>query len=146
MAKTLALALAALSAALPTSALACSVVITREPTYREQMNEARATVERASAIVDGEVIEPARRDVESGKIVPATVRVHRVLKGDVGPTIRIGEETSCDIFFDRPGEKWRFVLFGGPQVFTTWVDYSNARAIDRVLKSDRRKDWPLDPR
>jgi hypothetical protein len=146
MAKSLALSLVACTAILPTSALACSVVVTHEPTYREQMKEARDTIERASAIVDGEVIEPTRRDSATGAIIPATVRVHRVLKGDVGPTIRVGQETSCDISFEQPGQKWRFVLFGGPDVFTTWVDYSNARAIDRLLKSDRRKHWPLNPR
>lgn len=110
------------------------------------MVSARATVERASAIVDGEVIEPARHDAATGTFLPAKVKVHRVLKGQVGDTVRVGEGDSCDILFDRPGERLRFVLFGGPDIYTTWADNSSAREIDRVLKSDRRKDWPLNPR
>ena len=146
MAKNLAAILTSLAVIVPAPAFACSVVVTHPPSYRERMVEARATVARASAIVDGEVIEPARRDARTGLVVPANVKVHRVLKGQVGDIVRVGEETSCDIFFDKAGERSRFVLFDGPDVYRTWVDYSNARAIDRVLKSDRRKDWPLSPR
>lgn len=145
MAKNLAATLAIALAAMPIQASACSVVMTREPTYREQMTHARKTVEQASLIIDGEVIEPARRNPDSS-IIPARVKVYRVFKGSVSENVWIGEETSCDIFLDQPGERMRLLLFGGPDVYTTWVDYSNARAIDRILKSDRRKDWPLNPR
>lgn len=146
MAKNLALTLAALMTMTSAPTLACSVVVMHEPTYRERAKDARDTVERATLILDGEVIEAARRDATTGSVIPATIKVHRILKGDAGSVVRVGEETSCDIFFDQPGERWRFVLFGGPDVYTTWVDYSNAREIDRVLKSDRRKDWPLNRR
>ncbi|MFS2111119.1 hypothetical protein ACCC88_15620 [Sphingomonas sp. Sphisp140] len=142
MAKRLALIgfLAAIATA--PAAHACSVIVDHEPTYAERRAEARKTIADAAAILDGEVVEPA--DIKTHK--PAKIRVVRVFKGEVPEFVYVKSFTSCDIDFTTAGERWRFVLQNGPQVYSTWVDYSNARHIDRLLRSDRREDWPLFPR
>jgi hypothetical protein len=137
MAKSLALLGLIALAAVPQAANACVVIHTRAPTYFELRTQAKKTVAEATAILDGEVIEAGTRDK------PARVRVVRVLKGEVPEIISVGEFDTCDIRFETVGERWRFVLQRGPDVYSTWVDYENARQIDRLLKSDRRKDWPF---
>jgi hypothetical protein len=138
MAKCLAVLGLAFALSLAAPATACSVVVAHEPDYWEQRDAARQSVARASAIFDGEVVEV------SGGV--AKVRAYRHFKGEPRDYYLVGTETSCDISFDKVGERWRFVLRGGPDMFYTYEDYSNARAIDRLLKSDRRKDWPLELR
>jgi hypothetical protein len=123
----------AISAASP--AVACEVVIDHPPDYWEQLDKAKATIAAATAIFDGEVVEV------NGGI--AKVRAYRHFKGEPRDYYLVGYYNSCDIMFDKVGERWRFVLLGGPEYFHTYEDYSNARAIDKLLKSDRRKDWPL---
>ncbi len=139
MAKRLALlGLLVAFSAIP-AAHACSIVITHEPTYAELRAEAKKTVANANAILDGEVVEAG---VDGG--APARIRVQRVFKGNVGEFVQVyGSSGACDLNFGRVGQRWRFVLFGEPGHYTTGVDYTNARYIDRLLKSDRRKDWPL---
>ena len=34
------------------------------------------------------------------------------------------------------------ILTGGPDIYDLEIDGSNARAEDRLLGSDRRRDWP----
>ncbi len=142
MAKRLALSgfLAAISMA--PAAHACTVIVDHEPTYAERLADAKKTITAATAILDGEVVEPA--DIQADK--PAKIRVVRAFKGNVPEFIHVKSFTSCDIDFTTAGERWRFVLQNGPEIYSTWVDYSNARDIDRLLKSDRRKDWPLNRR
>lgn len=139
MAKRLALLGLLATVATAPAARACSVIIDHEPTYAERRADAKRTIADATAILDGEVVEPA--DLAKGK--PARIRVVRAFKGDSPAFIRVKAFTSCDFEFTTAGEHWRFVLQGGPDVYSTWVDYSNAAHIDRLLKSDRRKDWPL---
>jgi hypothetical protein len=138
MAKRLASFLLALCIAVaPGVANACSVVVDGDPPTRaERRAEAAKTVAQASAIYDGVVVEPATRDR------PAKVQVTRVFKGPVVEFFYVQEFDSCDIFFDTLGERTRFVLFRGPEIYSTWVDTSTAEEIDWVLKSDRRKEWP----
>lgn len=73
---------------------------------------------------------------------PAVVRVERVLKGPQVASLRVGERTSCDLALTREGEHLRLILVGGPDVYFTNLDYSNALYEDRLLNSDRRKVWP----
>lgn len=121
---------------LPAPARACSVVQTQEPTYAERRRQARERIEQATAIVDGEVIRPLTASE------PALVRVTRILKGDPREFVMVGERTSCDVALTQMGERLRLVLVGGPDVFFLPEDYSNAVQEDRLLGSDRRRDWP----
>ncbi|QNA86250.1 hypothetical protein G4G27_21420 [Sphingomonas sp. So64.6b] len=116
------------------------MVVDHEPTWAENSAAARRVVEEATAIFDGEVIE-----AEVAGVSPARVRAVRMFKGSRQDEFLIEANDSCDLFFDRVGERSRFILFGGPERFSTSIDGSNARAIDRLLKSDRRKDWPFVP-
>lgn len=130
------LAVAALFWVIP-AANACSVIVDHEPDYFERKAEAKRILSFATLVVDGEVIEPGT------STKPARIKVARVLRGPPVDYVLIGEGDSCDIAFETKGERWRFVLQGGPEIYTTWVDYSYAREIDRLLGSDRRKDWPI---
>ncbi len=139
-ASILAMIFATASGATANSAHACSVVILREPTVAEQRSAAVLTIEQATAVVDGEVVRPFVRGEE-----PALVRVSRVLRGEPREFVQVGEQTSCDIALTRPGQRLRLILTGGPDVFYLPVDYSNAAEEDRVLGSDRSRDWPYYP-
>lgn len=123
----------------PASVRACSVIVTQEPTRAERRREARDLIEQATAIVDGEVIRPFTNSE------PALVRVTRVLKGEHREFVMVGERTSCDVALTQMGARLRLVLVGGPDVFFLPVDYSNAVHEDRLLGSDRRRDWPYHP-
>jgi hypothetical protein len=120
----------------PGVANACATVVAKDPTRTERMLRAREAVAQATAIIDGVVIQPMQADR------PAIVRAERVLKGPQALTFKVGERTSCDLELTREGEQLRLVLFGGPDVYFTNLDYSNARYEDQVLGSDRRKLWP----
>lgn len=124
---------------LPASAGACSVVATQELTEAERRHEARDLIEEATAIVDGEVVRPYSASE------PAVVRVTRTLKGEHREFVTVGERTSCDIALTQVGTRLRLILVGGPDVFFLPVDYSNAINEDRILGSDRRRDWPYQP-
>lgn len=93
-----ALLMLALSPVLPTAAQACSVIVEREPTAQERRRAARQALERASAIVDGEVVRPF---VRGGQ--PALVRALRVLKGPQQTYFEVGEESSCDEPLEQAG-------------------------------------------
>ncbi|QNP44567.1 hypothetical protein H9L15_15860 (plasmid) [Sphingomonas daechungensis] len=104
-------------AALPSApAFACSIVL--PPDYEgssAQRRNIKLEIEKASAIVDGEVIRPWTHET------PALVRVHHVLKGDVEEIIEVGGEGAggdCSIALERVGERSRMILNGGPG-FTT---------------------------
>lgn len=73
---------------------------------------------------------------------PAKVKVERVFRGPKVEFFYVAAFDSCDIFFGTVGERNRFVLFRGPDIYSTWVDSSNARQIDALLGSNRRRDWP----
>lgn len=120
----------------PATAHACSIVVTREPTPSEKRREAEELIERATAILDGEVVRPLSASA------PALVRVERVLKGEDRQFVSVGERHSCDVALTRSGQRLRLILVGGPDLFYLPVDYSNAPAEDRLLGSDRRRDWP----
>lgn len=120
----------------PGIANACATMVAKDPTRAERMLRAREAIAQATAIIDGVVVQPMQANR------PAIVRAVRVLKGPQASTFNVGERTSCDLALTREGEQLRLVLFGGPDVYFTNLDYSNARYEDRVLGSDRRKVWP----
>ena len=121
----------------PASANACSIYVPRPQTPAEQRAGARAAVEHAAAIIDGEVIRPF---VRGGP--PALVRVHRRFKGPQQAEFEVGELTSCDTALTAVGERSRMLLYGGPDVYFIRMGIVSARAVDRLLGSDRRRDWP----
>lgn len=120
----------------PATAYACSVTVLREPTPYERRLQAEELIERSTAILDGEVVRPFSSEE------PALVRVQRVFKGEDRLFVLVGERDSCDVPLMRTGERLRLILVGGPDLFYLTVDYSNAAAEDRLLGSDRRRDWP----
>jgi hypothetical protein len=136
--------LAFATAILPTApAAACSIVLPRD--YEGSSQERRdvlQSIQNASAIVDGEVIQPWTTKS------PALVRVHHVLRGIASEVIQVGGEgagADCSIALERVGERSRMILNGGPEVFDLFYDQSEARLEDHFLKSDRRKVWPYFP-
>lgn len=135
MVRTIILALGLL--ALAGEAQACTI-IRRPQTQAQNMQDARARVDGATAIIDAEVIEPYRDDLS-----PAVVRAERVLKGPKQAQFQVGMVTNCDLVLDRVGERRRLILYGGPGVFHTPIDGAGAAYEDRVLGSDRRKVWPF---
>jgi hypothetical protein len=132
--------LAALAGVAP-AAHACSIVADHQPSYWERRDEAKRAVARADAILDGEVVEAG---VDGG--APAKIRVHRIFKGAVGDFVYIyGDSGACEMPFDRAGERSRILLYGTPDHFVSSIVPPDDRALDRILKSDRRKDWPFNP-
>ena len=123
--------------------LACSIVLPRDYEGSSlQRRNVKLAIEKASAIVDGEVIRPRTREA------PALVRVHHVLKGNVKEIIQVGGEgagADCSIALERAGERSRMILNGGPELYDLFYDQSEARLEDRLLRSDRRKVWPYYP-
>lgn len=113
------------------------MVVTREVTPRERQNDARRIIEQATAVIDGEVVRAS-----DGNGTPALVYAYRVLKGQQKQWFDVGERTTCDVTLTEVGERLRLILIGGPDGYFLPVDYSNAHAEDRVLRSDRRKEWP----
>lgn len=136
MAKGLVLLIVFAAALVPSAASACAVVIDHERDYFERKAEAKRILSFATLIVDGEVVEPG------SSTTPAKVKVARVLRGPQVDYVMVGPGDSCDMTFEVKGERFRFVLQGGPDLYTTWVDNSYAPEIDRMLGSDRRKVWP----
>ncbi len=136
MAKRLILAAAFAAATVPSMASACAVVVDHEPDSAERKAEAKRILSFATLIVDGEVVEPGT------DTTPARIKVARVLRGPAVDYVKVGPGDSCDMIFRVKGERFRFVLQGGPDTYTTWVDNSYAPEIDRMLGSDRRKVWP----
>ena len=125
----------------PGTAGACSMNAPRPLTPVEAQAAARQVIDHAAAIIDGEVILP----VVPGR-TPALVRVHRRFTGPARGEFEVGIMTSCDVPLVRLGERARMVLTGGPDVYFIrmgmGVGPGVAAAIDRLLGSDRARDWP----
>lgn len=139
MSRTLGMSVvAATLLALPAPALACSI-IARDWSPYELQAQARERIERATAIIDGEVVRPL------SNTEPALVRAERVLRGPDQAFFEVGEFTSCDIALVRTGERLRMILYGGPDVYFLSIDASNADYEDRILGSDRETVWPYFP-
>ena len=121
-------------------AMACSIVVDPNRTYFEHFREVRKYIERASSIIDGEVVRPAIWGKQT-----ALVYAHHVLKGAPGPWFEVGGGGGgdCTIALDRKGERMRMVLSKGPEEYLLFFDQSDAQIEDRILRSDRRKVWPF---
>ncbi len=130
--------LAMLAMLAPAAANACTMAAPRHPpTPAQAQAAARAAVDGAAAIVDGEVIRP----FVPGRAA-ALVRVHRRFKGPEQAEIEVGVLTSCDVPLMRAGERARMLLHGGPEIWFIRMSMVSEREVDRVLGSDRRRDWP----
>jgi hypothetical protein len=121
----------------PGAANACSIYLPHPPTPAEERAGARSAVEHAAAIIDGEVIRPL---VRGG--APALVRVHRLFKGPQQAEFEVGALTSCDVALMAIGERSRMILTGGPDLYFIRMGIVSEPAVDRLLGSDRRRDWP----
>lgn len=132
------LALPLLLVLAPVPAQACSVIADHIWSPAEQRAAARRAIASATAIVDGEVIRPF---VRGG--APALVRVHRRFKGPEQELIEVGERHSCDVALTATGERSRMILVGGPDVyFLDSLTNGSPHIVDRLLGSDRERDWP----
>lgn len=122
----------------PGAAQACSMLARPNPTPAEAQAAARLAIDQAAAIVDGEVIRafiPGRS--------PALVRVHRRFKGPDQAEVQVGMLTSCDVALMRLGERQRMILAGGPDIYFIRMGVGgDGVAVDALLGSDRRVDWP----
>lgn len=116
-------------------ALACSVEIT-DHSEAAMQQRAKSNVDKATAIIDGEVVR-AMTDSQ-----PALVRVHHLLRGPHAETIEVSAPHSCHISLDKLGERMRMLLVGGPDVYFLPVDQALAVYEDHLLKSDRSLVWP----
>lgn len=123
----------------PGAASACSMMApTHPPTPAQERAAALQAVDGAAAIVDGEVIRP----FVPGRS-PALVRVHRRFRGPDQAEVRVGMLTSCDIALMRLGERERMILTGGPDIYFIRMGVGgDGVAVDALLGSDRRVDWP----
>ena len=134
---SVALTASALLSAAP--AFACSVVLPKKYDRQDEWRDAKAKVRRATLIIDGEVVRLP--DADHG----ALVRVQRVFKGPHVAQIEVGARGDCDSDFTRVGERTRMLLDGGPDVYFMRVTQGRADFVDRLLGSDRSKDWPYAP-
>lgn len=122
----------------PGAAGACSMVARPHLTPAEAQTAARRAIDGAAAIVDGEVI----RAFVPGQ-APALVRVHRRFKGPEQAEMQIGVLTTCDVALMRLGERQRMILTGGPDIYFLRMGVGgDGVAVDALLGSDRRVDWP----
>ncbi|HEY0014549.1 MAG TPA: hypothetical protein VGB79_17035 [Allosphingosinicella sp.] len=131
-------ALACLAPAAP--ALACSVVVPAGFGLADKRAAARREVESAAVIVDAEVVRPHGPGRE-----PALIRAHRVLKGPQQAFFEIAwSDDSCSVLLTAEGARLRLSLIGGPGHYAARL-HTLPRHIDRLLRSDRRRDWPWRP-
>lgn len=93
-------------------------------------------VKDAAVIADVEVVRPYIRGKQTGLF-----KVYRVFKGPNQATFEVDAPTTCNTVFNRPGERVRVILRGGPEIYFD-VDSGVTWQIDKLLGSDRRKDWP----
>lgn len=139
------LALGGVIACLASSPVAACSVIYTEMTPAETRRFVARTLERADAIIDGEVV----RAGAAGE--PALVYAHRVFKGPEGKQWYLvgGTNDSCETDLIRPGERFRMILTQWPDDPRpdAWHIYAEpispyTREEDRQLGSDRRRDYP----
>lgn len=134
--RALSLTVAALFAVLPTAAFACDFALPADPAGREAA--ARATIDQFTAIIDAEVIRAPASDR------PALVRAVRVFKGPRQALFEIApERTSCDMPVGGVGSRRRLFLTGGPDIWRAGDTASYPADEDRLLGSDRERDWPF---
>jgi|TARA_Y100000310_G_scaffold55535_1_gene50897 hypothetical protein len=133
-------------ASIPYAAWACSFV-PKSLTKDQIAAEAQSAFERASLIVDGELVEPMAMDENGWGAVPAAyLRVIKTWKGKAASeTIIVVYRSSCDVSLEEDGQKMRILLLGDG---VYWADQGmnsalgghqadfNA-AIDRLVGNER---------
>lgn len=118
---------------------ACTIKLRNPPnTPQEKLAAAKAKIAGAAAVIDGEVVTPYK-DARH----PAVVRAWHVFKGPRKAEYQIGDSGPCGWTLDRAGVRARFFLVGGPVVYTASMNIGDPEFEDRVLGSDRSKDWPF---
>ena len=121
-------------------ALSCEIIFPEDYAgSAKERKDVRESIERATVIIDGEVVRPWTMDR------PALVRVEHVLKGYPAEYIEVGGPSAgadCSLALDTGGERRRMILSNGPNPYDLFADGSEARLEDRILHSDRRKVWP----
>jgi hypothetical protein len=123
---------------------ACSIVLSdADRTPAGSASRASAMLARADAVIDGEVV----RAVSEGQ--PALVYAHRVLRGPAAQWFYVADDgtDSCDTPLLQVGERMRMVLVQRPdrrtaEIYHFYTDQGNAAYEDRILGSDRRRDYP----
>ena len=119
------------------SANACSIIVNPDLTYSEKLKNAHHAIESARAIIDAEVVRPG----EGGTV--ALIYAHRVLKGPDNRWVEVisGTGGDCRREFSRGGERMRLFIYQSPEGLVSY-DEGDTRLEDRLLKSDRSKDYP----
>lgn len=120
-----------------TDARACSVK-DRAQTPQARWLSTRAKIDSAAAVIDGEVITPFKDDRH-----PAVVRAWRVFKGPRKAEFLVGRAGPCGWTLDQAGVRARLFLDGGPGTYVARMNNGREELEDRILGSDRRKDWPF---
>jgi hypothetical protein len=128
------LLIAGLAAVVPGAAVPC---VFAPMTEQQQRTGVREFLRNAAVIVDGEVTRP-----NAGHDGLAIIRAHRVLKGPRRKEFLVRVHTSCTEHLGNIGQRDRFVLAEGPDVYTVPSHPYDPALIDEVLHSDRRIDWP----
>ena len=123
---------------MPVEASACSVVYSAiDRTHAAEWRRAREAVKNADVMMDAEVIRPFIRGKQT-----ALLKAHRIFKGPSQETFEVDAPDSCALEFDREGERSRVFLRNGPGAYVAWDTGLNWQ-VDKLLGSDRRKDWPF---
>lgn len=107
--------------------------------------EATKAFQRASLVVDAEVVMPMAEDVKTGTLPAALLRVLKTWKGKADDEVIVVYLSSCDITLRQSGQKMR-ILLSGEGIFRAYQGMNwgiggdqadfNA-AIDRLIGSER---------
>jgi hypothetical protein len=127
------IAIAASLASIPSNADACSFE-TRKLTKAQIASEAEQAFQRATLVVDGEVVMPMTLgpDWKPGLVPAARIRVIKTWKGKAdGDHITVVYLDSCDINLEQQGQKVR-VLLSGESVFRTDQQMNGGTGGDQV--------------
>ena len=104
-----------------------------------KVHGAMEVIGRAFAIIDAEVVRPGGYD--SGT---ALIYAHRVFKGPLDQWFEVGTNgrDSCALEFERAGQRMRLFIFKGQDGLFAADPFVEARYIDKLLGSDRKRDFP----
>lgn len=119
---------------------ACMPPIYDKPqTPAQKLNDAKAGIARAVAIIDAEVVRTGGYDNGA-----ALLYAHRILRGPQDRWYEVGTNgrDSCAIEFKRVGERMRLFIFKGPHGFFIADPFVDERYVDKLLGSNRKKDYP----
>jgi hypothetical protein len=142
--RTTCLAVASIVAVTSSAGWACSFGDTIR-TKDQIAVEAAKAYERASLVIDAEVVAPMATGVSPGSVPAAMLRVIKIWKGKAGNEVTVVYLSSCDIMLDQRGQKMR-ILLEGDDVYRAsqsmnWgiggdqADFN--AAIDRLIGSAR---------